>query len=59
MRTTSAVASVSSGTEGACNGEHTVQFLEKLAAWLGDDVPTTIIWDGAPWHRNKTVQQGH
>lgn len=44
--------------EGACNGEHTVQFLEKLAVWLGDsDMPTTIIWDGAPWHRNKTVQQ--
>ena len=21
------------------------------------DRPTTIIWDGAPWHRNKTVQQ--
>ena len=31
---------------------------EKLAAWLGyKDVPTIIIWDGAPWHRNKTVQQ--
>ena len=44
--------------EGACNGEHTVQFLEKPAAWLGDkDVLTTIIWDGAPWQRNKTVQQ--
>ena len=42
---------------GACNGEHTVQFLEQLAAWLGSsDKQTTIIWDGAPWHRSKIVQ---
>lgn len=44
--------------EGACNGEHTVQFLERLSSWLGaSDRPTIIIWDGAPWHRNKIVRQ--
>ena len=44
--------------EGACNGAHTMQFPEEVASWLGDsDLPTTIIWDGVPWHGNKLVQQ--
>jgi transposase len=43
---------------GKCNGEHTCQFLEQLAAWLGEDGRRVIlIWDGAPWHRSKQVQQ--
>ena len=35
--------------EGTCNKEHTIQFLQRLAAWL-DDEPSAvvIIWDGAP-----------
>ena len=43
--------------EGACNKEHTIQFLQRMAAWL-TDAPgaVVIIWDGAPWHRAKCVQ---
>lgn len=43
---------------GGCNGENTVQFLHHLRAWLGDDPrPTVIIWDGAPSHTARIVQQ--
>jgi len=43
--------------EGSCNAEHTAQFLVHLAGWLGtSELPTIIIWDGAPWHRSKLVQ---
>lgn len=44
--------------EGACNGEHTAQFLHRLREWIG---PTThrivLIWDGAPCHRATTAQR--
>lgn len=43
--------------EGACNAEHTMQFLARLAEWLADSaLPLVIIWDGAPCHRAKQVQ---
>jgi transposase len=45
------------GSPGSCNGQHTVQFLHHLAAWLGDSTgPTVMIWDGAPCHRAQIVQ---
>jgi transposase len=38
--------------EGNCDTEHTVGFLERVAAWLGKtEHHVVIIWDGAPWHR--------
>ena len=44
--------------EGHCNQEHTVVFLERVAAWLGPtDRPVVIIWDGAPWHRATSTQE--
>lgn len=44
--------------EGSCNKEHTVKFLHHLAEWLRPlSSPVMIIWDGAPWHRAKLVQQ--
>jgi transposase len=43
--------------EGACNGDHTAQFLAHFARWLGEvDRPVVIIWDGAPCHRAKVAQ---
>ncbi len=44
--------------EGPCNKEHTIQFLQRMAAWL-DEAPgaVVLIWDGAPWHRAKCVQK--
>lgn len=43
--------------EGNCNGEHTVQFLQRIAAWKGQsDRQLVIIWDGASWHRSQLVQ---
>jgi transposase len=43
--------------EGNCNKENTVKFLHRLAEWLGPSaVPVVIIWDGAPWHKAKLVQ---
>jgi hypothetical protein len=43
--------------EGSCQQEHTMQFLHRLVAWLGDvTTPVVLIWDGAPWHRAKRVQ---
>jgi transposase len=44
--------------EGACNGEHTIQFLTRLRTWLGDSPEqVVIVWDGASWHRAKQVQR--
>lgn len=44
--------------EGNCNGENTIKFLHHLKAWLGkSDLPVVIIWDGAPCHRAKIVQE--
>ncbi len=44
--------------EGKCNGEHTAQFLQRMAQemhTLGRQL--IVIWDGAPWHRSKVVQR--
>jgi hypothetical protein len=44
--------------EGNCNQAHTIQFLPRLAAWLGPlDDPVLLLWDGAPWHKAKAVQE--
>jgi len=52
-------------SEGNCNQEHTVAFLQRLADWsVGEALeplgavssPVVIIWDGAPWHRARAVQ---
>jgi hypothetical protein len=44
--------------DGCCNTEQTICFLTQLAAWVG---PTTravvIVWDGAPWHKSRRVQE--
>ncbi len=29
--------------EGSCNKEHTIQFLQRLAAWLGDETGEAVI----------------
>jgi len=43
--------------DGPCNQENTVQFLHQLAAWLApNETPVILIWDGAPWHKAKSVQ---
>jgi transposase len=43
--------------EGKCNGEHTVQFLQRIAAWKSNSRrQLVIIWDGASWHRSQLVQ---
>ena len=45
-------------TEDACNKETTVAFLHRIDDWVrscGREV--VVIWDGAPWHRAKIVQQ--
>lgn len=43
--------------EGKCNGEHTAQFLQRIAAWQGTaQRRLVIIWDGASWHRSQLVQ---
>jgi transposase len=43
--------------EGKCNSEHTVQFLQGLAAWPHlANRQLVIIWDGAPWHRSQVVR---
>lgn len=44
--------------EGSCNKDSTVEFLHRLDDWVkprGREV--VVIWDGAPWHRAKIVQQ--
>jgi transposase len=44
--------------EGSCNKETTVRFLHRLAEWVGTvTCPVVIIWDGAPWHRARIVQE--
>lgn len=44
--------------EGGCHGPNSVKFLHHLATWLGPrSCPIVIIWDGAPCHRAKIVQQ--
>jgi hypothetical protein len=52
--------------EGKCNGEHTIQFLQRLSTWLHESAPkggaakggaqVVIIWDGASYHRSKLVR---
>ena len=43
--------------EGNFNAEQTGKFLERLKAWLpSDGRKVVVIWDGAPWHRAKSVQ---
>lgn len=42
--------------EGACNSEHTINFLKRLQQWLNETKrQIVIIWDGAPWHRSRQV----
>lgn len=44
--------------DGPCNQEQTVAFLARLAEWLGEvTTPIVLVWDGAPWHRARSVQQ--
>lgn len=43
--------------EGNCDKQHTAMFLERLKTWLpADGRRVVVIWDGAPWHRAKSVQ---
>jgi transposase len=44
--------------ETGCNGVNTVKFLHHLVAWLSPTTcPAVIIWDGAPCHKAKLVQE--
>ena len=44
--------------DGSCNEETTVEFLHRIDDWTGKDGrEVVVIWDGAPWHRAKIVQQ--
>jgi transposase len=44
--------------EGACNTDNTIRFLHRLDEWLRTDGRrVVVIWDGAPWHRGKLIQQ--
>jgi transposase len=44
--------------EGACNSDKTIDFLRQVKAWIqADGRKVVVIWDGAPWHRAKLVQQ--
>ena len=41
-----------------CDSEHTIQFLEQLAQWLGKtDSRVVIIWDNASHHKKQSVQE--
>jgi transposase len=43
--------------EGKCNGDTTMQFLQKLAHWLDEKHrQVIIIWDGASYHRSNKVR---
>ena len=43
---------------GACNKETTCEFLRRIDDWTEKDGrEVVVIWDGAPWHRAKVVQQ--
>lgn len=39
-----------------CNGEHTAEFLVRVAEWVKDKPKPTIIWDGSPVHRARLAQ---
>jgi len=44
--------------EGACNKESTAEFLHRVDEWVQKKGRRlVVIWDGAPWHRAKLVQQ--
>jgi transposase len=44
--------------EGACNKESTAEFLHRVEEWVQKKGRRlVVIWDGAPWHRAKLVQQ--
>ena len=44
--------------EGACNKETTSEFLQRIDEWVQKrGRRLVVIWDGAPWHRAKMVQQ--
>ena len=46
------------GPEGGCNQANTVKCLQQLAEWLGPLATLVlIIWDGAPWHKARLVQE--
>ncbi len=43
--------------DGMCDGENTIHFLQRLSTWLDEsERQVVIIWDGASYHRSKTVQ---
>jgi transposase len=43
--------------EGHCNSDHTINFLERLAAWLNESTrQVVLIWDGASYHRSNQVR---
>lgn len=43
--------------EGHCNGQHTAQFLERLAQWRsGRPQRVVLLWDNAPCHKAKVAQ---
>ena len=44
--------------EGSCNKETTAEFLRRIKEWVGNDgSEIVVIWNGAPWHKAKFVQQ--
>lgn len=43
--------------DGMCDGENTIQFLQRLSTWLDEsDRQVVIVWDGASYHRSEIVQ---
>lgn len=49
-------------SEGACNTQQTVQFLQQILTWVHSDSAgiqrkVVLLWDGAPWHRSQLAQQ--
>jgi transposase len=44
--------------EGACNKENTVAFLHRVDEWVRrSGRRLVVVWDGAPWHKAKLVEQ--
>lgn len=44
--------------EGACNTDKTIHFLHQLDEWLRTEKrQVVVVWDGAPWHHAKLIQQ--
>lgn len=44
--------------KGACNKESTLEFLHRVEQWVRKQGRRlVVIWDGAPWHRAKSVRQ--